>query len=136
MSFQLTYATMFNPPAELHQRFDAAAERQRAGLGRRYDNFIDGEDRPADRLKPLPSPIDRELIVGEFPRSEATEADAAMQAAHRAFPAWRRMPIADRLALLRKAGQIIEDRVYDISAGLSLEVGKNRTGGRLFMNLP
>jgi len=126
MSFQLTYATMFNPPDEMHQRFDAAASRAMAGLGRRYDCLIDGEDRPAERLKPLPSPIDRELVIGEFPRASEADVDAALQAARRASPAWRRMPMAERLALLRKAGDLLEERIYDISVGLTLEVGKNR----------
>jgi len=36
MSFKLTYASMFNPPAELHTRFDAALAEVRAGLGASY----------------------------------------------------------------------------------------------------
>ncbi len=126
MSFQLTYATMFDPPAEIHQRFDAAAEKAMANLGQRYHCFIDGEDRPLEAYKPLRSPIDQALIIGEFASASASEVDEAMQAASGAFPSWRRMPIQQRLALLRRAGDLLEERVYDISAGLSLEVGKNR----------
>jgi len=32
-SFKLTYSTMFDPPAELHQRFDEALARFKANLG-------------------------------------------------------------------------------------------------------
>ena len=32
----------------------------------------------------------------------------------------------ERLRLLRRVGQLIEERVYDIAAALTLEVGKNR----------
>jgi acyl-CoA reductase-like NAD-dependent aldehyde dehydrogenase len=126
MSFHLTYATMFNPPAEMHQRFDAAAKNALAGLGQRYDCFIAGKDQPTENFMPLASPIDRELIIGEFPRAGADEVYQAMTAAHRAFPAWRRMPMAERLTLLRRAGDLLQERVYDISAALTLEVGKNR----------
>lgn len=126
MSFRLTYATMWDPPAEMHQRFDAAAQKATANLGQRYDCFIDGADLPAERHKPLASPIDQDLVIGEFARAGEADVDLAMQAAHRAFAAWRRMPIDQRLGLLRKAGDILEERVYDIAAALTLEVGKNR----------
>ena len=49
-----------------------------------------------------------------------------MQAAHAAYPAWRALPVAERAALLRKAGDLMQQRVYDIAAALTLEVGKNR----------
>ena len=50
----------------------------------------------------------------------------AVAAAKRAFPAWQRLPAKERIRLLRRVGEIIAERVYDISAALSLEVGKNR----------
>ena len=33
MNFKLTYATMFNPPAEMHTRFDAALAEVNKSLG-------------------------------------------------------------------------------------------------------
>src|ERR1700689_4440737 len=36
------------------------------------------------------------------------------------------MPVAKRAQLLRQVGRLIEERVYDIAAALTLEVGKNR----------
>ena len=33
-SFKLTYATMFNPPEELHTRFEEALATVKAGLGK------------------------------------------------------------------------------------------------------
>ncbi len=34
--------------------------------------------------------------------------------------------IPERIRLLRRVGEVIAERVYDIAAALSLEVGKNR----------
>ena len=34
MAFKLTYATMFNPPEELHKGFDGAVERLKKNLGK------------------------------------------------------------------------------------------------------
>ena len=40
MTFRLTYATMFNPPEAMHERFEAAMHRVSAGLGTRHG--VDG----------------------------------------------------------------------------------------------
>ncbi|MCI0433524.1 MAG: aldehyde dehydrogenase family protein, partial [Gemmatimonadetes bacterium] len=136
MSFKLTYSTMFNPPPELHTRFDAAMARVRAGLGATHMLYIDGKDRPAGRTTqkrnsggrttPKHNPADGRELIGEFAAGTAADADEAIQAAQRAFPGWKQLEIAERLRLLRRVGQLIEERVYDIAAALTLEVGKNR----------
>jgi len=45
MSFRLTYSTMFDPPPELHTRFDAAMARTLGALGTYHPLHIAGEDR-------------------------------------------------------------------------------------------
>ena len=50
MSFKLTYATMFDPPEELHARFDAAMQRVRGALGGSHPLYIAGADRPAEQV--------------------------------------------------------------------------------------
>jgi 1-pyrroline-5-carboxylate dehydrogenase len=44
VSFKLTYATMFNPPEELHTRFDEALAKTKANLGKEYGMIINGKD--------------------------------------------------------------------------------------------
>jgi 1-pyrroline-5-carboxylate dehydrogenase len=126
MSFRLTYSTMFNPPPELHGRFDAAMARTRSALGIPHALHLDGADRPASHVLEKRNPADQSELLGEFGAANARDVDEAMQAAQRAFPAWKQLPIAERLRLLRRVGQLIEERVYEISAVLTLEVGKNR----------
>ena len=126
MSFRLTYATMFNPPAEMHVQFEAALARLEARFGEKHPLFVDGADRQPARWSAKRTPIDTALILGEFPLADAQDVDAAMRAAHAAYPAWRALPVAQRAALLRKAGDLMQERVYDIAAALTLEVGKNR----------
>ncbi len=126
MSFKLTYASMFEPPEELHARFAAAVERVRASLGTQHRLYIAGEDRAADRYFLKTNPADTTQLLGEFPAASAADADAAMRAAAAAWPSWRRTSVAERARLLRRVAQLIEERVYDIAAALTLEVGKNR----------
>jgi len=42
--FKLTYATLFNPPEELHTRYDATLVKVKAGLGADHGMFINGKD--------------------------------------------------------------------------------------------
>ena len=44
MSFRLTYSTMFDPPPELHERFETAVENVRSTFGQSYGHYIDGAD--------------------------------------------------------------------------------------------
>jgi len=126
MSFKLTYATMFNPPEELHANFEAAMARATQQLGRPHALHIDGEDRTTHKLTRKVNPANREQLLGEFAAAGAADADGAMRAAHRAFHRWRLTPASARAQLLRRVGRLIEERVYDIAAALTLEVGKNR----------
>jgi acyl-CoA reductase-like NAD-dependent aldehyde dehydrogenase len=126
MSFKLTYATMFEPPPALHASFDAAVERMRGRLGGRYFLHIDGAEHGAAHYFSKSNPADTTEVLGEFASASAADADAALRAAAAAWPAWRRTPLAERARLLRRVAQLIEERIYDIAAVLSLEVGKNR----------
>jgi 1-pyrroline-5-carboxylate dehydrogenase len=126
MDYKLTYSTMFNPPAALHERFEAALARVRSELGGVHANFIDGADRAAKVTQELRSPINRNDVLGRFPQATAEEANLAMAAAQAAFHGWSRTAAAVRNRILRRAAELIEERVYDIAAAVALEVGKNR----------
>jgi acyl-CoA reductase-like NAD-dependent aldehyde dehydrogenase len=128
MSFKLTYATMFNPPAQMHERFEAAAASTRAALGARHALFIGGADvmARADFIKT--TPVDGSPL-GRFPAADAAEVAAAVAAAKRAFPAWRATPVAERVRFMKAVAALIEERVYLMAAALCLEVGKNRMEG-------
>jgi 1-pyrroline-5-carboxylate dehydrogenase len=126
MDYKLTYSTMFNPPAALHERFEAALTKVRSQLGATHAHFIGGADHAADVTFELHTPIDRRVLLGRFPDATAAEVDLAMTAAKAAFSGWRRTPAAERSRSLRRAAALIEERVYDISAAVALEVGKNR----------
>ena len=73
MSFKLTYASMFNPPADMHGRFEEALADVKANLGATYDLHIDGKDVPAQAHDTRKSPIDQRLVTGLFPLATAVE---------------------------------------------------------------
>ncbi|OGO27983.1 MAG: 1-pyrroline-5-carboxylate dehydrogenase [Chloroflexi bacterium RBG_16_54_18] len=125
-SFKLTYATMFNPPEELHTRFEDALAKVKANLGQEYGMLIDGMDRFAAEKFEDRSPINTDVVLGVFQKGTEQDARDALAAARRAFPVWSKMKWQERVALLRKAAGLIDERTFEIGAAMALEVGKNR----------
>ena len=80
MSFKLTYSTMFDPPEEMHDRFEAALTAVRACLGARYGHFIGGRDQSSEVNTTLRSPADQRLVLGHFAKGSVEDAHAAMAA--------------------------------------------------------
>jgi 1-pyrroline-5-carboxylate dehydrogenase len=124
--FKLTYATMFNPPEELHKGFDKAVEKLKANLGKEYGMIIDGQDVFADEKFEDRSPVNTDWVLARMQKGNATHANMAIDAARKAFPAWSRTPWQKRVQLVRKASALIEKRIFELGAAMALEVGKNR----------
>ena len=81
MNFKLTYATMFNPPAEMHTRFDAALAELNRSLGATHPLYINGEDRVTAKHDTRRSPIDQRRILGHFSLATVDDVNDAMNAA-------------------------------------------------------
>lgn len=126
MTFKLTYSTMFDPPEEMHERFDAALRDVRKSLGGAHQLYINGRDRSTPITFEKRSPIDHREVLGTFPAAAAADVDDAVAAAKAAFPKWRATSAAERARILLRAAALLEERVYTIGAALALEVGKNR----------
>jgi acyl-CoA reductase-like NAD-dependent aldehyde dehydrogenase len=126
MSFKLTYATMFDPPADMHMRFDAALAEVNETLGATHALYINGEDRVTASHDTRRGPIDQRRVLGHFSLASVDDVNDAMAAAQPAFPGWRATSMAERVRLLKRVATLIEERVYHIGAALTLEVGKNR----------
>jgi len=125
-SFKLTYATMFDPPKELHTSFEEALEKIKNNLGQDYPMIINGKDVRVQEKTEDRSPINRDWILGTFQKGDASHAQEALASARSAFPSWSGTSWKKRLKILRKAAKNIDERVYEIAAVISLEVGKNR----------
>ena len=124
--FKLTYSTMFEPPETLHVQFEAAVSRIREHLGAEHAMFIGGRNARAAQRFDVKSPIDHRVVLGRFQAGAAEDAAAAIAAAQQAFMQWSRTPWTERVATLRRAAALIEERVFFLGAALALEVGKNR----------
>jgi 1-pyrroline-5-carboxylate dehydrogenase len=124
--FQLTYATMFDPPEELHDRFEEALEEKKAQLGKTYSMMIGGQDVSGEERFPIQNPANQDQTLAYFPSGAPDHAHQAVAAAKEAFPAWKATPWQERVEILQRAADLIDERVFQIAAATTLEVGKNR----------
>ena len=127
--FKLTYATMFNPPEELHSRFDAALKKLKSSLGKEHAMIINGKEVLAAEKFEDRNPANTDEVLGIFQKGSAQDALAATAAARKAFEKWSRTPWQERVAIVRKAADLMDERILEMGAVVSLEVGKNRMEG-------
>jgi len=117
---------MFDPPEELHTRYEEALENLQGNLGLEHGMLINGEDRFAKHKFKSINPANTDQVLGQFQTGTVQDANDAVAAAKAAFETWRLTPWQDRVALLRKAAEIMDERLFEIAAVTTLEVGKNR----------
>ena len=123
---KITYATLRNDNEELHAG-------SRRGLGQGADELGGHHQQPRRRRVARRRRYVREALADRRRRSWArsrkgTREDVqdAIAAAREAFPAWGRRPWQERVAILRRAADLISERQMEFAALMAIEVGKNR----------
>ncbi|HPU18698.1 MAG TPA: NAD-dependent succinate-semialdehyde dehydrogenase [Alicycliphilus sp.] len=96
----------------------------------RSANFIAGQwsATPASRLA-VTDPATGATIT-EVPDSGALEARAALDAAHAAFPAWRKVPAKQRAAIIKRWNDLVLAHQDDLGKLISREQGKPLAEGK------
>lgn len=123
---RITYATLAVTPDD-DKAYDAAVEKIRGELGKHFSNFVDGKARTSTAGEfAHHSPVDTRCVVSYFPKGTREDTRDAIQAAHRAFDVWSTMDYRDRIAILRRAADLIIERRFELSAWMAFEIGKNR----------
>ena len=64
-----------------------------------------------------------EKQVAELSMGSATDVDKAVKAARAAFPAYASMPVAERLALLKRVQEVFERRYQEMVTAITTEMG-------------
>jgi succinate-semialdehyde dehydrogenase / glutarate-semialdehyde dehydrogenase len=87
--------------------------------------YVDGSWASADSGATFPV-IDPATgaVIAEVPRMGAVETRRAIEAAHRALPAWKHRTAKDRAQILRRLADLMLDRSDDLAALLVCEQGK------------
>ena len=101
---------------------------------RRYKMLIGGKSvdaRSGETFK-RGSPVWPGVIVGEWPKADVADVEAAIAAARMAFDEgpWPRMPGAERARIIAKVGGLLLQHVEEFATVELLEVGKTIAGTR------
>jgi succinate-semialdehyde dehydrogenase / glutarate-semialdehyde dehydrogenase len=87
--------------------------------------FIDGSWGKASggKATPVVNPATGDQI-GTFAHANKADLERAVQAAQKGFQTWRKVSPFDRYKIMRKAGELMRQRVDDIAKIMTLEQGK------------
>jgi 1-pyrroline-5-carboxylate dehydrogenase len=126
MATKVTYTSTALGSDEDNAAFEAAVEEVRGAIGE-HRLLIDGEAGPGGAgTFEVRNPANTDEVLGTFAEASAADVEAAVQAARKAYDGWRRTPAEERIAILRRAGDLIRERAMFLGAVVALEVGKNR----------
>ncbi|HTR35276.1 MAG TPA: NAD-dependent succinate-semialdehyde dehydrogenase [Bryobacteraceae bacterium] len=94
--------------------------------------FINGEWLGAEgrEHEPVMNPATGECL-GVLPHASKADLDRALEAAERSYPAWRGMSPQDRGRILKRAADLMRDRVENIARIATIEQGKTIAEARL-----
>ncbi|MBV8385619.1 MAG: proline dehydrogenase family protein [Acidimicrobiia bacterium] len=108
--------------ATVRSAFGAAVERVNLGLD--VAALIDGHPVGTKARIVSVDPGDTASEVAVSASCGRAEADAALDVARRAWPAWARTPVAERAAVLFRAAEWMRARKFDLAALQVFEAGK------------
>lgn len=69
-------------------------------------------------------------VVAEYEPHSSVEVDGRIEAAHKAFEAWRRVPFAERSAMMVRTSELLEKRKEELAQLMTVEMGKPVAAGR------
>jgi aldehyde dehydrogenase (NAD+) len=89
-------------------------------------NYIDGKWQASHSGRTFEdiNPANKTEVIGVFPRSDASDIEAAVQAARRHFPAWRKVPAPRRAEIMFRAAELLVKRKDELARSMTREMGK------------
>lgn len=123
---KVTYTNSGTDFGLLHELYDEAIPALGAKLGQRHPNWIGGKPSTDGEVYTARSPIDRDIVLGEFHAASPQEVARAVAAAKPAQHGWRRLGWEERVEILRRVAGEIERRKMELCAAAIYEVGKSR----------
>ena len=105
--------------------YSAAIDKVSTQLPGEAPVIIGGEKRQTDAAITSVNPARPEQVVGVAGSATVADADDALAAAWDAFPEWSATPARERAEIIHRIGDVMEDRLFEFAAWMSLEAGKN-----------
>lgn len=112
--------------SELHKSFDAAVEKLKPQLGKDHPSWIGGRAHSSKTFIEDFNPAETSQLLGRFSVVDQKDIEVVFQNAVKSQKSWALSSWESKVALFRKAADLISERKLEISAIMMLETGKNR----------
>jgi RHH-type transcriptional regulator, proline utilization regulon repressor / proline dehydrogenase / delta 1-pyrroline-5-carboxylate dehydrogenase len=109
---------------KLRSQATTALEKVRQQFGQTYWPLLDGQWLQTNITIPSVNPSNPTEVVGSIGQINIEQADQAIIAAQKAFQTWRKTPVSERTAILRRAADLLEARRHELNAWMVFEAGK------------
>lgn len=124
---KITFSSLSMDNESLQSAMDKAIDVVRnQWLGSDVPMLINGKRVRSDEKYHLFSPMNNELQLCSGQKGTVDHARAAIAAARAMRASWRNSPWQERVALVRRAADIMEERSLELSGLLIFEIGKSR----------
>lgn len=124
-SGRFTYVSLESDES-FHGEYEAALLEVERGFGERHPMYIGGREVTARREFEARSPIDPGILLGTFPEGGEEHVREAIAVANEAFFEWSRRDWQERLAIIRRTADAMEDQLFPLAALVTYETGKTR----------
>ena len=123
---KITYATMSADDPALHQAYEEGLAAATSRIGQTHPLLINGEKRYTEETYVECSPIDSDVVVGRYSQASDDDVDDAVAVAAAFQAEWEATPWQERVAIVRRAADMMEEQTPALAGFLSLEIGKTR----------
>jgi 1-pyrroline-5-carboxylate dehydrogenase len=111
--------------AENRKRMEEALKKVHSAFGQEYPMWIAGQKVITAVKKQSTNPSRPSEVIGVFQDASKEHAAQAVEAAHKYFDVWKKVPAETRAKCLFKAAQIVRERKFELNALVCYEVGKS-----------
>lgn len=109
---------------ENRQAMESALKKVASEFGREYPMYIAGQKVTTAEKRSSTNPSHPSQVIGVFQTATAEMAAQAVEAAHKAFDFWKRVPVEERAECLFRVAKILRERKFEVNALICYEAGK------------
>ena len=103
---------------------EAALKKVASEFGREYPMYIAGQKVVTADKRSSTNPSRPSQVIATFQNATVEMANQAVEAAHKYFDTWKKVPAQERVQCLFRAAKIIRERKFELAALVCFEVGK------------
>jgi 1-pyrroline-5-carboxylate dehydrogenase len=109
---------------ENRKRMEEALKKVASEFGHEYPMWVAGKKVVTAAKRKSTNPSHPSQVIGVFQDASKEQAIQAIEAAHKYFDVWKRVPAQERVECLFKTAQIVRQRKFELAALVCYEVGK------------